>query len=53
MVPHLFQVELQMRPEFLRFIGTMEMKIIELEKSLDHKILERHATKKAISFTPH
>ena len=38
-----------MRPEFLRFIGTMEMRISELEKSLDEKRIERHATKKRLA----
>ena len=38
-----------MRPEFLRFIGTMEMRISELEKSLDQKRIERHATKKRLA----
>ena len=38
-----------MRPEFLRYIGTLEIRIGELEKSLQEKRVERHEAKKRLA----
>ena len=43
------QVQLQMRPEFLRYIGTLEIRVGELEKSLQGKKVERHEAKKRLA----
>ncbi len=45
----MFQVELEMRPELLRYIGTLELKVGELEQSIEEKKIEKHETKKRLA----
>ncbi len=38
-----------MRPELLRYIGTLELKVGELEQSIEEKKIEKHETKKRLA----